>query len=95
MRLMVCVADYFIKSPIHSIPFHAPSFYSAAQSRLAKLCKLYIEFATEVPSFFPKLMSMKLQGQPDYSLVVKQLFFSDKHLFNYEPRARISTDRIM
>lgn len=45
VELMVGAVDYFIKDITKSTVFHAPSFYSAAKSTVAKLCNIHLDFA--------------------------------------------------
>lgn len=87
LELMVCAADYFIKDPIKSAcSMLLPIIL--LQNLGLQLQKVYTEFATEVHPSFVDLMSVNLQGQADSSRAVKQLFFNNNWLFDYDHRER-------
>lgn len=76
----------FIKNHTKSILIYDPFSYSKAISALIEMSQVKMQFSSEVHLYFLYFMSLKVQGQLDSSLTVKQLFFNNTCLLNYDPR---------
>lgn len=87
MMLMAEAADFFIKNPMRTSPFHAGSFFKAAKVVSADrperaLHMTFVSRAFHLPVFH----AVKLQATQSRSKSVKALFLNTMPLLNYEAR---------